>query len=446
MKEDNQLGVTPSEKELAKLCNKLFFSPWTCNNPFKKDKKELCDFISIFGNDVFIFFVRERFISLNSDTKKLLTDWKRWERKVINNQIITLAGAERYIKEGNTVFTDKNSREKFDVDINLDKMKIHKIIIAYGAEQACENMSQDNYNGSIAIKYEISNKNTFSAPFCLNLDKESNVHVFDSYNLSIVLNELDTIEDFCKYLKEKENAIRKYDILTYAGEEDILAIYIQNGCSLNVSEDDINCLWIGEGEWNTFRISDSYKNRYYKNKISYFWDNLISNSVTTFIPTSDFNRKVLINRDNAIKEMVKEPRFIRRELSEVMINSIEKFPKRSAKMYEKTILFSVNPNDKVYVFLQMHHNNKEITLEKKREIRTELLVDACKDALKKYKSTRCVVGISMEAPLFNRINSEDYCFIENKNKDNKQNLNSKENPIYFKSKAQKKVIYEFPQN
>jgi hypothetical protein len=52
-------GVTPTERLLADLCEKSFLKLWSYPNPFKDDRKELCDLLAVFENHVFIFFDRE---------------------------------------------------------------------------------------------------------------------------------------------------------------------------------------------------------------------------------------------------------------------------------------------------------------------------------------------------------------------------------------------------
>ena len=62
----------------------------------------------------------------------------------------------------------------------------------------------------------------------MSLDRLNPVHVLDSSSLEIVFRELDTFFDLRSYLDEKERAIARYDLLSYCGEEDLLAHYILN--------------------------------------------------------------------------------------------------------------------------------------------------------------------------------------------------------------------------
>ncbi|MFA7327169.1 MAG: hypothetical protein WC121_10925 [Candidatus Kapaibacterium sp.] len=444
MNEDSIQGVTPSEVELAKLCNKLFFSPWTCNNPHKKDKKELCDFISIFDNEVFLFFVREKYMKPDGDDKQILIDWKRWEKKVISKQADSLKGAERYIRQGNPIYTDNQATNLFNVSYDYKNLKFHKIIIAYGAKEACETMSNDNIYGSLAIKYEDDNDLGYDFPFGISLDKSSKIHVFDSFNLDIILNELDTIDDFRRYLNTKEAAIDYYDVLAFMGEEDLLAIYLLNERDLIREDETVNVIMIEEGTWQNFVQSDLYLRRHISNKPSYLWDRLISYSVDNYIPVNGFDNKVLTNVDNAIKEMSKVPRYIRREYSNKMIQAIESFPNHEGDFHAKTILFSADIEEKAYVFMQVNHRNSNLSLIERRSIRTKNLLIACKHAKLKHHNLRIVVGIAMEAPKYNNYNSEDFCYMEF-DKNTKINIPDDElNESIFSSKGRKYRIYDLP--
>lgn len=47
-------GLTPTEKSLFELCESTFLKLWTYANPYKEDRKELCDLLAVFEDDVFL--------------------------------------------------------------------------------------------------------------------------------------------------------------------------------------------------------------------------------------------------------------------------------------------------------------------------------------------------------------------------------------------------------
>lgn len=100
-------GVTPTEQLLAKLCDQTFLKLWSFPNPCQKDGKELCDLIVVFENEVLIFFDREnrRFDANPTDVNLA---WKRWRKEVIDKQVATAHGAERYIRKGRPIYLARN--------------------------------------------------------------------------------------------------------------------------------------------------------------------------------------------------------------------------------------------------------------------------------------------------------------------------------------------------
>ncbi len=80
-----------------------------------------------------------------------------------------------------------------------------------------------------------------------------------------------------------------YDILSYCGEEDLLAHYflnydeIRNEHFIGTSEKDINVVNIGEGEWKDFVELETYKRKKIADEVSYHWDRLSKSPVKTLL-------------------------------------------------------------------------------------------------------------------------------------------------------------------
>ncbi|MCK4825424.1 hypothetical protein KA005_57280, partial [bacterium] len=206
-------GVTLTERLLADLCQQTFLKLWSYPNPFNENKDELCDLLVVFQNRAFIFFDREN-LTLNNTDKDPIVNWKRWKKKVVDAQIRTANGAERYIKSGRGIFLDQKLKTPFPIAIDPEKIIVHKIIVAHGAAEACKQFSDDNISGSLGISYG-RKEDDLPFPFCIHVDKENPVHVFDSHNLQIIFNELDTLYDFSAYLDAKIEAIGLYEPLIY---------------------------------------------------------------------------------------------------------------------------------------------------------------------------------------------------------------------------------------
>ena len=312
-------GVTKTERMLAALCERSFLKLWSYPNPFKDDGHEFCDLLAVFEDHVFIFFDRENQLPETSEKDPLVL-WSRWKRGVVDAQIKTAHGAERYLRLGRSIYLDAKCEVPFPIEINVEKMIVHKIIVAHGASEACKSFSDTNVYGSLAIAYgDIDKRLPF--PFMIALEKQNPVHVFDSHNVPIIFNELNTVFDFSQYLDAKLEAIAALDSLIYCGEEDLLAHYFLNLDDktkrhfIGTKDPTINFVAIGEGEWRDFIELSHYKDTKRANQVSYLWDEVIQITCQNSLDGRLLGNSDLLRGRSAIHEMAKEPRFISMNLS-----------------------------------------------------------------------------------------------------------------------------------
>ncbi len=409
-------GVTVTERLLADLCEQSFLKLWSYPNPFKDDKKELCDLLAVFDNHVFIFFDREN-LSFEKEGNDPQVNWNRWKKKAIDKQIITALGAERYIKSGKSIFLDENSTEPFPITFDLEKVVIHKIIVAHGAKEACKQFSDENISGSIGMIYGTSDSE-LPFPFIVGMDKESPVHVLDSHNLPIIFSELDTFYDLTTYLVEKENTIRSLESLVYCGEEDLLAHYLLNYDEaekkhyIGSRKQEYNNLYLGEGEWSDFITRDEYKNKKKADEISYVWDELIQRTCQNTLDGTLLGEHSPLEGRSAIHEMAREPRFHRRFLADAITKSIQSFPDSPHPFMTNLSVFSSFYEDKNYVFLQLKVDEKGDYETEYRPKRSAMLEIACGATKNKLPSLNMIVGIAIDAPRYHETNSEDFLLMD----------------------------------
>lgn len=413
-------GKTKTEKILAELCNDTFLSTWSFPNPYndKSKGKEFCDLIAIFEDHLFIFFDREKILTQDFNDNPQIK-WDRWYKNVIEKQVKTCDGAERYIRTNGKLYIDSQCIQEFPIKFNKDTINIHKVIIANGAEEACKNFSKDNINGSLGITYRNSDsKNQPQYPFTIVLNKDNPIHVFDSHNFPIILNELDTFYDFVSYIVEKEKSMKDYSILSYSGEEDLLAHYFGNfniekqKHFIGIEEKDINGLLITEGEWNDFIESPAYNSRKEANKQSYFWDSLVQFTLDHALNDRLQGNSDIFNGQSALYEMAKEPRISRRMLSEIMIEAIQEFPINDLPLVRKmTYLNSFYANIS-YVFLQIKCALKPEQISDFRTVRQFMLEIACGAAKNKFPDLKKIIGIAMEPPILYKKRSEDFILFD----------------------------------
>ncbi len=323
------IGTTHTELLLEKLAEASFLSIWSWPRPFKEDGKELCDLIAIFEDRVLVFFDRESRIFDTSHSDPQLV-WARWKRHVIDKQIATAKGAEKYLRSGRMVYVDDRLTTKMPLLIPSNP-KVHKIVVAHGAKDACMAFSEENLSGSLAISYSNS-PDEISFPFHVRLDRYNPVHVLDLENLEIVFGELDTFGDFIAYLDEKEAAVSQLDTMSYCGEEDLLAHYLSNfdeptkRYRIGLADPGFNWLHIAEGNWQGFCQSKPYLRRKEANQVSYLWDRLVKKTAANALNGTLGGDANVFHGKSAIHEMAKERRFSRRILSERIAAAIKAFP------------------------------------------------------------------------------------------------------------------------
>jgi len=423
-------GFTDSEKMLSEICDNTFLKLWSYVNPFNNESKEFCDLVAIFENHMFIFFDRDKKLDF-LDNEDFQIKWNRWYKDVIEAQIKTCHGAERYIKNGGELFLDNKLSIKLPISFKSSKLIIHKIIVAHGARDACLKFSDENINGSLGITYTFSD---IKLPFFVTLDRENIIHVFDSHNLVIILKELDTFIDFKNYIEEKESTIRKSTFLTYCGEEDLLAYYLMNFDQTEnrhfIGKKDYLGITLDQGVWNRFFKSPAYNVKKQMNNVSYFWDTLIQEVCDNALEDKLTGNGNIFNGNSAIYEMAKEPRFMRRMLSENMLDAIHNFPNNNSPMGRFIrILPSYYENVK-YVFLQYRIDFGYDDKRERDKMRQYFLEIACGATKIKFQDTEKIIGIGMEPIKYYPNTIKDFLLMDCKIWDNeKQKYYTEENKL-----------------
>jgi hypothetical protein len=408
-------GQTSTERYLSELCDRTFLKVWCYANPFKADRKELCDVIAVFENHVFLFFDRE---SRKFDgAGDIELTWQRWQREAVDKQINTARGAKRYVAQHpGEIYLDAKCTVKLPIAVSRDDVVIHKIIVAHGAKEACESFSDGNVYGSLAISYGDRTDGP-SLPFMLWLEKDDPVHVLDSHNLEIVLSELDTFHDFSAYILEKERAIEHLSCLVYCGEEDLLAHYFANFDSatrrhfIGTPDPTVNGVAIGEGEWRDFSQSEPYRLRKAANEDSYLWDDVVQRTCQNALDGKLLGNGDVFNYRSAIHEMAKEPRLQRRVLSKAMIGAIQRFPEAGDGIMRNVSLMPSFFEGTGYVFLQLRHPNIVDYDGEYRPKRQKMLAIACGSAKNKFPHLKKIVGIAIDAPKYSKKNAEDFILL-----------------------------------
>ena len=406
---------TESEEYLYRLGQKAFLSLWAHPNvytdeakkPGKGAGKELCDLLVVFGDDVIIF--SDKHVNFKS-TGNLQVDWKRWYRRAIEKSMHQLFGARAWIERYPTrLFLDPACLEQFPIALpRPERMRVHLVAVTRGSYEACAEYYRGSSLGSLRIS---SSTVADTTPFTIGRvgGEHGFVHVFDEFTLEIVFRELDTVSDFVGYLRRKEfllgNPSRQFVI---AGEEQLLAIYLTNwGPDGNhdfvphghrPDRPEPGSLVIDTSYFQTLMWHRRYLEKKRADRASYAWDELISH----FIESSGFPRPTVElpanwqeHKEEALRDMAREPRLRRRMLGASLFDFLRKAP--SDRRFARVVRSDIGPNT-AYVFLSVPFREGSESYDEYRRNRLAMLSLYCKVAPLQTGGGTRIVGIAFDAP------------------------------------------------
>ncbi|MBI5351445.1 MAG: hypothetical protein HZB50_02275 [Chloroflexi bacterium] len=460
MKIERSDGITLSEKYLKRLCDKAFLSLWSYSGIYrdqkqgeKGDGKELCDLLVVFENHIIIF--SDKHIEFpNSGNIQL--DWSRWYRRAVSDSAKQIFGAERWIKLfPNRLFINRMCTQPIPIGLpSLSEAKFHGIVIAHGVAEKCKEFFGGG-SGSLIINNAILGDQHVAKncqPFTIGQINpiKGFVHVFDDISLDILLEKLDTVVDFVRFLEKKEKIISNRNLKVIApGQEELLAIYLtqinkDGEHDFILPKEDLEVLVLEEGFWEDFLESPQYKSQYDANKISYAWDRLIETfNRNIFSSTQHYvYPEGIANQEKIVRFLAREPRTRRRMLAkalgELMRNT--KWDKFALRVVGATIR-----NDPYYVFMLFPHYDYDE--EEYRIKRREVLYRYCLVTKLKFQDAESIIGFSTE-PGSGEIRSEDLIYYNckawsNEDREEAENL-SKNFGLLSEIKIHKSTEFEFP--
>ncbi|CUY36108.1 Uncharacterised protein [Serratia marcescens] len=318
------IGFTETERKLAAICDKTFLKLWSWTSLYSDEGinkngkgKEICDLLVYYRNTVIIFSDKEVIYTENSEKNIPEEDgtsvaWKRWKRRAIESSVKQIEGAESWIRThyDRIYFTEQClSSDKFPFinSENINQLKIYRVAIANGCQYPLY-LGNGIYDGIITN--------------CR--DRHGNyIHVFDSSTIEALTQELSTVNEFVRYLEEKELVAREgfftnYDKLI---ELDLLATYILSpsttrGAGLYFKEEGFKI-----ERFNELNKASDYLNGKQEDRTSLIFDDLIEcisdqfvkgEVICTGLTKFEANQKVL-------EVLCDFDRLSRRELSKSII-------------------------------------------------------------------------------------------------------------------------------
>ncbi|MBZ2164497.1 hypothetical protein [Methanobacterium spitsbergense] len=394
-----------SEKIVSDVCKNSFLSFWSFPNTIRTDNnKELTDILIV--NDPYVIIISVKEININPSGNREI-DIRRWEKNAIKKSYKQIYGAERAIRNSHTdvLTSDKKYEIKFP---DSDKMKVYRIGISFGRRES------------------------FPLPF--GDQGKGFIHFFDQQSFPILLNELDTITDFVKYLDEKEKFFDLGKNAYFSSEEDLLAIYLHRGRWFPKTID--NTL-INRDSWEELIQKPEYKNRKQQEENSKFWDRFIEEfyrdmSKGELLFTNDFHEV-----EQALRVMAKESRFNRMILVDAFFDFVGVYgePKSQARI-------ATSPSGVTYVFLLDEYREND---RKQRYMDLTLRCLAARNVIRKNNE---VVGIASSKYINGGGHAYDLCYLYRPewNEEDIKNCNQmqKELGYFVKPEYKGKHFDEYP--
>jgi hypothetical protein len=381
-------GVTSSERYLAGLCERSFLSLWSHPNLFRARAKELCDLLVVFGTDIIIF--SDKSCTLNASNPH---GWARWHRSAILDSAHQLHRAEQWLRtQRHRVFLDPACEKPFPFAIP-ENPRFHLVAVASGAAAAC----RSHYGGSGSLVLAPSSNG--AEPFTvgdINPGKTF-VHVFDETSLDLIVRELDTTWDFLHYLKAKERFVRSGKLLCVAGEEHLLAYYLQKTDAVSGEHDFVvppDATDVGIDEiWPDFARSREYATKKRANEVSYLWDRIIEDLAGhaargTLVAGQEHS---LAEHEEMLRALAIERRTARRGLSQALLGVRAKSDDHA--LFARTMP-PVVPGHHAYVFMTVRREPELKTEEQYRAFRQAALRAYCEVAKLRRPTISKIVGLA----------------------------------------------------
>jgi hypothetical protein len=385
-------------------------SLWSYPSPFrdqgrvngKGDGKELCDLLVVFERHIFIFSDKDcEFLESGS----LEVDWSRWYRKVVLHSAEQVFGAERWIRQfPKNIYLDRRCTVPFPIGLpDLDTAIFHRIVVTHNGARKCREVLGGS--GSLMLDNALEGNDHLARPFTIGQVNPAKgfVHVFDDTTLDVLMDHLDTITDFTSYLTKKEEFLSKKLHISAAGEEELLAVYLEK---LNrVGEHDFlvpkkyNKVQIGEGFWGRFLNSPERRAQLKADEISYAWDDLIEKFLHHAMTGTQYigGERPLHEQETIFRALAREPRTRRRMLArsihEVIGRSVN-----SGSALDARVIVASRPDDPYYVFL-CYRRPPNSSDDEYRQTRGQLLTAYCQVTKVDHKDATIIIGIATESGL-----------------------------------------------
>jgi len=299
----------PSEEFVYRLCHRSFLSLWSYPNPLHPNRRrELCDVLVVCIPHVVLFSVKAAALGENSKLAQT-----RWLRKVVDESANQLYGAERALLRLKRVISSDGTE-----GVPLpEQATVHRVTVGIGGKGAVSLPSGD-----------------FGKGF---------VHVLDESVFWVILHELDTITDFVDYLSAKEQLYSAGHRIVCEREQDLLAVYVDQGRKFPDERPEI--ITVVPGSWEQLIANPAYQRRVTADASSRAWDDIIEYLIKENLEPPAELTDPTKGGEKALRAMARERRFHRRLLTDTLRDFLDLAGQRKVRARS-----CVSPSGVRYVF------------------------------------------------------------------------------------------------
>lgn len=298
----NEKG-SAAEAIIADLCKDAFFQDFCFRNPYHghgKDRKELCDVLVVLNNVVIIWQIKN--IKLSNDG--------HFKESDIKKGVSQSRGARKTILAlDNITLTNVAGVEKI-----LDLSVVKEVFMITAIEGGTEDFG--HYYDENASR--------------------GNVHIFYEKFTRFATKHLNTVTDFVTYLRAKEAFMTGKGVIITGGEENLLALFLNNARSFGKADDpEVNNVFFDiEGMAEELENDPDYKDKLDADYWSQGWDLLIEKKRAAI--AHDGSHDDAVARDKFLAKMMSHSRFERRNLGKMF--------------YDAAVEALKGPNDESFVY------------------------------------------------------------------------------------------------
>lgn len=314
-----------AEQLIATLCKDAFFEEFCFLNPYYAKGKELCDVLIILGDVAIVWQI-----------KNIKLKGGQFNQSDINKAIKQCRGARRKLLQlGMVNFKNISGKEK-----TIDTSKIKEVFLIAAIEGGTPDFDRYYDDGSSA---------------------NGNVHIFFEGLTRFATRHLNTVSDFVEYLRHKEAFLSSHkNIILTDGEENLLALYLQNKRSFGNMEDanNVDMMMVDlEGVADELEASDKdYAEKLEADRWSEGWDELIEKKRAGLL--LDGTAANSPEHDKFLQKMMSHNRFERRILGKHFFDAAmiaSEYPYQEMFVYRR--LVPQDDHNVTYLFLFFGDNS-----------------------------------------------------------------------------------------